>query len=83
MPVAIIKQPNTKAAGPTDPKGAVYGLVSWRKPSPGKSNANGQAAVNCKPCTTSLRTKDRTNGPCISCGTGKLVSITDTVAAHT
>ena len=73
----------TKAVGPTLPNGTVKRLATGAKPSPGRRNARLDASTTGRPCAASLCTSARSSGPCVSCGRGKFVTMTATIATGT
>ncbi len=65
------------------PNGTVKRFTMWPTPSLGSAKARLGASTMASPCAASLCISARNSGPLVSCGSGKLVTITATMATGT
>ena len=82
-PAITVSMATTNAVGPMAPKGAVKRLTIWPTPSPGSANVRLGASTMGRPWVASACVRARSSGPLVSCGSGKLVTITATMVTGT
>ncbi len=83
IPASTVSMATTNAVGPMAPNGAVNRLAIWATPSTGRAKVKADASTTGSPCDASLCISARSNGPLVSCGSGKLVTITATIVTGT